>query len=155
MKKTLLPGLPGDLPRELRALADGAKIYDSSCSPEARVYFIDRGGGYYLKCAARGTLEKEARMAGYFHAKALGPEVLQYLSVEDGDWLLTAALDGEDCLHPKYLDEPGRGPTTAPTFPTASAMPRQRRPTPSWRRARTPSRAGSSSTGTTACPTSF
>ncbi len=50
----------------------GASIYDSSCSPEARVYFIDKGNGYYLKCSDSGELEKEAEMAEYFYSKGLG-----------------------------------------------------------------------------------
>ena len=58
MKKTLLDTLPADLPPSLCRLAAGARIFDSSCSPEARVYFIDRDGGYYLKLAERGTLAR-------------------------------------------------------------------------------------------------
>lgn len=107
MKKTLLPGIPEEIPRELRAFLSGAAVYDSSSSPEAKVYFIDKGNGYYLKASGRGALEKEAQMTGYFHAKALGPEVLQYIT-GDRDWLLTAAVAGEDCLHDRYMGDPKR-----------------------------------------------
>ena len=31
-----------EYPAELRPLLSGAKLYDSSCSPEARVIFIDK-----------------------------------------------------------------------------------------------------------------
>ena len=34
--------LPKDAPEELRSLVGRSHIYDSSCSPEAKVYFIDR-----------------------------------------------------------------------------------------------------------------
>lgn len=108
MKKTLLPGIPAGMPQELRSFLSGAAVYDSSSSPEAKVCFIDKGHGYYLKASGKGTLEKEAQMTGYFHAKALGPEVLQYLSDDRGDWLLTSAVDGEDCLHERYLADPKR-----------------------------------------------
>ena len=107
MKKSLLPGIPEEIPRELRHFVSDARIYDSSSSPEAKVYFIDKENGYYLKSSGKGTLEKEAQMTGYFHAKALGPEVLQYIT-EGRDWLLTAAVDGEDCLHARYLADPQR-----------------------------------------------
>ena len=107
MKKTLLPGIPEEIPRELRAFLSGTAVYDSSSSPEARVYFIDKENGYYLKASGKGTLEKEAQMTGYFHAKGLGPEVLQYIT-EGQDWLLTAAVTGEDCLHERYLADPKR-----------------------------------------------
>ncbi len=107
MKKTLLTSYPGDLPEEMRRFADGAKLYDSSCSPAARVYFIDRGAGYYLKCAGKGTLEREAKMTEYFHKKGVGAEVLCYLS-DKCDWFLTAAVPGEDCTAECYLAEPRR-----------------------------------------------
>ncbi len=92
------------LPPEVRSLAEGADVYDSSSSPEARVYLIDREGGYYLKNAPRGTLEKEALMDAYFYSKGLGAEVLFYLSLER-DWLLTRRVPGEDCTHAQYLSD--------------------------------------------------
>ena len=62
MKKTLLKGIPLALPREIESFISGSDIYDSSCSPEARVYFIDKENGYYLKVAPTGTLSREAQM---------------------------------------------------------------------------------------------
>lgn len=107
MKKTLLYQIPNDVPQEILCFLSGASIYDSSCSPEARVYFIDKGNGYYLKCSASGELEKEAEMAEYFYSKGLGAEILSYIS-NDRDWLLTAAVIGEDCVHEEYLKDPRR-----------------------------------------------
>ena len=49
MKRTLLSRIPEDVPQEFERLLQGATVYDSSCSPEARVYFIEKDGGYYLK----------------------------------------------------------------------------------------------------------
>lgn len=89
------------------SLVGSADIYDSSCSPEARVYFIDRDEGYYLKRSASGALKKEAELNAYFHSKGLGPEVLGYTS-EDADWLLTRRVRGEDCTHSLYLSDPKR-----------------------------------------------
>lgn len=87
-------------------LADAA-LYDSSCSPEARVYYIEKDAGFYLKKAARNTLETEAKMTAYFHSKGLGAEVLAYEQA-DADWLLTRRVPGEDCIHRQYLDDPKR-----------------------------------------------
>ena len=56
MKKTLLTTLPNNIPERLLPLFSGAPVWDSSCSPEARVLFIEREGGIYLKSAAAGTL---------------------------------------------------------------------------------------------------
>lgn len=107
MKKTLIEKIPIILPDSIAKLVSGAKVFDSSCSPEARVYFIDRDGGYYLKRGAGGSLEKEALMTEYFHKKGLGAEVLAYMKGEN-DLLLTRAMVGEDCTTAKYLEEPMR-----------------------------------------------
>jgi kanamycin kinase len=85
----------------------GAKLYDSSCSPEARVIFLDKDGGYFLKFAGKGVLEREAVMTKYFHGKDLAAEVLLYLS-DERDWLLTAKIHGDDCTAVKYLEQPER-----------------------------------------------
>lgn len=108
MKRDLLNQLPSNIPDEFRQFIQGARVYDSSCSPEARVYLIDKDGGYYLKTCGAGTLKREAEMTAYFHKKGIGAEVLTYLSQASADWLLTAAVSGEDCTHGQYLAEPKR-----------------------------------------------
>lgn len=107
MKKTLLYQVPGELPLEIRRFISGTKIYDSSCSPEAKVYFIDKGSGFYLKFSGKGMLEREYSMTTYFHSKGIGAEVLAYHS-NGSDWLLTSAVEGHDCVHGAYLENPRR-----------------------------------------------
>jgi len=116
-------------PGELQPLLSGASIYDSSCSAVARVIFIDKDNGYFLKSAPKGSLEREAIMMRYFsqcravapiaaHGKRLNgvsasrqstrrlsAEVLAYISDEQ-DWLLTEKIHGDDCTAAKYLEEP-------------------------------------------------
>lgn len=94
-----------DFPAPFHGLLDGARLFDSSCSPEAKVWLIDRDEGFFLKTASAGSLEKEAAMAGFFHQKGLGPEVLSYVR-EDRDWLLIRRVPGEDCLDPGHLEDP-------------------------------------------------
>lgn len=107
MKKILLNKLPNEIPKDIQQFVSAANIYDSSCSPEAKVYFIDKGNGYYLKRSGRGMLEKESEMTAYFYSKGIGAEVLNYIS-EDNDWLLTTAVIGEDCVHEECLMAPER-----------------------------------------------
>lgn len=107
MKRSLLQPVLAEYPDDYRALLSGACVYDSSCSPEARVLFIDRDGGFYLKRAPRGDLANEALLTRYFHQKGLGAEVLDYRS-DAHDWLLTRRVAGEDCTHAQYLDDPAR-----------------------------------------------
>lgn len=104
MKRTLIDALPLSLPPEMRKFTVGARIFDSSCSPEARVYYIEKDGGYYLKTAPKGTLLRDAQMTDYFHSIGLGAEVLGYES-GDADLLLTARVGGEDCTHADYLSD--------------------------------------------------
>lgn len=107
MKRTILDRFEESVPKELLGLLLGAKIYDSSCSPEARVWLIDRDEGYYLKRGTVGSLQSEAEMTRYFHKKGLGAEVLGYYS-DTFDWLLTSRVAGEDCTHGEYLADPRR-----------------------------------------------
>lgn len=97
--------LPDELPPELRSILGNAPVYDSSCSPAAKVYFIDKDSGYYLKQAPKGALQKEAAMTAYFGAKGLGAQVVRYLP-EQRDWMVTTAVPGETGL--QYLPEPER-----------------------------------------------
>jgi len=94
-------------PVELQPLLSGAKLYDSSCSPEASVIFIEKDSGYFLKSAPKGTLEREAAMTRYFHTKGLSANVLHYSS-DAYDWLMTEKIKGDDCITEKYLAQPER-----------------------------------------------
>lgn len=95
------------IPDSFHPLLDNSVVYDSSCSEQARVYFIDKDGGYYLKSSPKGTLGKEAALTRYFHQKGLAAEVLAYESLEQ-DWLLTRRVKGEDCTYALYMDDPIR-----------------------------------------------
>lgn len=94
-------------PAELHSYIEGASIFDSSCSPEARVVFIDKDGGYFLKSAPKGSLEREVSLTHYFHGKGLAANVLTYIS-DEKDWLLTEKIDGADCTFDGYLRQPER-----------------------------------------------
>jgi kanamycin kinase len=105
MKLTPITLNLSDYPTELRPLLGGAKLYDSSSSPTARVVFIDKDSGYFLKTSAKGTLEREAALTRYFHSKNLSAGVLAYNS-DERDWLLTEKIPGDDCTAAKYLEQP-------------------------------------------------
>ena len=107
MEKHLIRPDFNQFPPQLHPLLTDAPVYDSSSSPQARVWFIDRDGGYYLKHAAKNALRREADLTRYFHQKGLAAEVLAYDSAES-DWLLTAAVPGEDCVSARCLAEPAR-----------------------------------------------
>jgi kanamycin kinase len=96
-----------EFPAELHSLLRGSRLYDSSCSQEARVIFIDREGGYFLKAAPPGSLKNEAELTRYFHNKGLSANVAGYISGER-DWLLTEKISGDDCTAAKYTEQPER-----------------------------------------------
>jgi kanamycin kinase len=95
------------MPDEIRRFIGGARVFDSSCSPEARVYYIEKDEGFYLKRGAAGTLEREALLTRYFHSLGLGTEVLEYTR-DAYDWMLSAKMRGEDCTHAEYTSNPKR-----------------------------------------------
>lgn len=94
-------------PAVFHPFLQNAAVFDSSCSAVARVWFLDKGPGFYLKTAPRGTLFKEAAMTRFFHEKGLATQVLTYESLEE-DWLLTRRVPGEDCTDAMYLADPVR-----------------------------------------------
>ncbi len=107
MKKVLLERLPDNIPAELKRLVENKNVYNSSCSEEARVYYVDAGGGYYIKTASAGALLDEAQMTRFYHSIGLGVEVIDYMT-SDRDWFITRAARGEDCTHRMYLQDPKR-----------------------------------------------
>ena len=107
MKRTLLETIPSHFPDAIRKLCEGVPLYDSSCSPEARVYYIERDGGLYLKVNKKGALKTEALLHSYFSSLHLTSELLSYESLER-DYMLTRRVEGEDCTHPEYLADPKR-----------------------------------------------
>ena len=94
-------------PKSLQEIIKNSKVYDSSSSPEARVIFIDKEDGFFLKTAPKGMLRKEAEMTEYFNKLGLSASVLEYLSDEE-DFLLTNKIKGEDCTYFEYLNNPER-----------------------------------------------
>ena len=52
MKRTRITLDPDQFPVDVAVFLDGAEIFDSSCSEEAHVYFIDRVQGIFLKVVA-------------------------------------------------------------------------------------------------------
>ena len=105
MKRT--PTVAPALPAALRELFSKGQVYDSSCSREARVLYLDRDGGYYLKRAPAGSLRREWEMTSYFYSIGLSVEPLAYIT-EGEDYLLTRAAVAEDATDARYLSEPRR-----------------------------------------------
>ncbi len=105
MKRTAIKIDFSDIPAEFHPIMRGADIYDSSCSEIARVFYIDKDNGYYLKSSPRGMLEREASMTSYFNSKGLAARVLGYVS-DERDWFLTERVPGEDGAMKEHLAEP-------------------------------------------------
>lgn len=94
-----------DYPNELEYLLKNSKIYDSSCSKEAKVIFSDKDSGYFIKKAKKGQLEKEYLMTNYYNSLGLSAPVLHYISNEN-DFMVTEKIKGNDGIYYKYLEEP-------------------------------------------------
>jgi len=81
------------------------RIFDSSCSKEARVYYSE-GQGLFIKTAPEETLLKECVLTDYMHKKGFAPEVVDYVTDGGRDWAVTRRLAGFDLTKEKYLSRP-------------------------------------------------
>jgi len=96
-------------PAQFHDLLNSAeKIYDSSCSPQARVIYVENEVGFFLKSAPKGTLERQNIMTRYFHSIGLTAKAVTYFSDQNHDWLLTERVLGHDCTNEKYMQQPER-----------------------------------------------
>lgn len=96
-----------DFPDEIKNFLNTTEIYDSSCSTEAKVYYIDKDQGYYLKVSETKSLRREAEMTEYFGKIGLGAKAIKYISGEK-DYLLTERVRGEDLTFTEYINDPVR-----------------------------------------------
>ncbi|MBR5136621.1 MAG: aminoglycoside 3'-phosphotransferase [Clostridia bacterium] len=97
--------LPQDCPESIAKVIGNAPLFDSSCSHEAKVWYIDKDGGLFLKRSHKGWLANEANLGQYFHSKNLAPEIVDYIS-GDVDWMLSRKAVGKDCTAEEYLANP-------------------------------------------------
>ena len=103
MKRTKIQAELSAFPEVFHSLLQKGDLYDSSCSPEARVYYIDCDDGCFLKSAPKGSLQKEVELTRYFHQKGLATgymlEILSRVKEKDDtvyDLLLKAFMAAED-----------------------------------------------------------
>ena len=106
MKKTKITLDYHSFPLEIASFLTKADIYDSSCSELAKVYYIDKNQGYFLKISTAEALKTELLMHDYFHRLGLTTAVLFYQTIGDKDYLITERVQGEDCTH--YFNDPER-----------------------------------------------
>ncbi len=99
--------LVADLPEEVRRLIDGVPLRENHGCSGAQTFYFPRDGGMYLKTAPSGSLERAWRMQAYFAEHGLSSPVVLYVSGAQ-DWMVTAALPGEDGTSPRCLADPER-----------------------------------------------
>ncbi|MCB5271066.1 MAG: aminoglycoside 3'-phosphotransferase [Candidatus Cloacimonetes bacterium] len=106
MKKTEIIINQDSFPAALRPYWNQARLYDSSCSEAAQTIYIDGPQRAFLKISRQGTLSREMKMMSFMHSHNLAPAVLDYISEQGRDYLLSAALEGEDGIAERYLQHP-------------------------------------------------
>ena len=93
------------LPNNIQNFIKGIDYSDFSCSKEAKVYFINKDNGYFLKIANSGTLQTEAIMTEYFFSKGLAAKVCNYINSEN-DYLITEKIPGKDGTADCFINNP-------------------------------------------------
>lgn len=87
-------------------LEQGVTVHDSSSSSEARTLLFQGTSSVFLKIMSPGKLEREYRMNVCLHAYQVSPEVIAYTTTEQHDYLLTAAVQGNDGIAEIFLQQP-------------------------------------------------
>ena len=67
MKRSPIKLNTANCPETLAAFCGDSAVFDSSCSPTARVFFIDKDEGYFLKTIQRDELIQ--KLADFFAGK--------------------------------------------------------------------------------------
>lgn len=94
------------LPEELRTFINNSPLYDSSCSNRAKVIYVEKDCGYFIKIANEGALRREAFLGRWMSSYGLSARINDYFSENGNDYLVTERLRGEDATHKKHLAEP-------------------------------------------------
>ncbi|WP_046214500.1 aminoglycoside 3'-phosphotransferase [Paenibacillus wulumuqiensis] len=106
MRKTLITYDYSHIPAVIHPYLEQAHIYDSSSSDNAQTLFIQGKEQWFLKISAKGKLEREYRMTEFLHHHHMAPSVAAYISDETNDYLLTAAVQGEDGASSQHMANP-------------------------------------------------
>lgn len=108
MKKREISIPQDSFPAALMPYLKQARLYESSCSAEAQTLYIDGAQKAYLKIAKEGKLLREMKMTRFMHNHNLAPAVLKYFCENGSDYLLSAALEGEDGIEDCNIEQPER-----------------------------------------------
>lgn len=106
MKRTRISFDVETVPRSVRPYLQGATLYDSSCSENARTLLVSGEQPAFLKISTPGSLEREYQMTTFLHTHNVAPQAVAYESASDYDYLLTEAVSGEDGTAVPHLDNP-------------------------------------------------
>jgi kanamycin kinase len=96
------------LPLIIQEYAKTARIYDSSCSENAKTFFLMGAVKSYLKIGRKGSLEKESQMMEFLSRHGVAPRVMAYVSDSSEDYLLMEAITGEDGVSGGHLENPSK-----------------------------------------------
>jgi len=96
------------LPPVIAGFVNDMPMHDVSGRSGASTYRIDRGDGYFLKIADEGKLSREARMTSYFSGKGLSAHVVEFVTADGRDFLLTENIGGRSGISDAALADPKR-----------------------------------------------
>ncbi|AZN41234.1 aminoglycoside 3'-phosphotransferase [Paenibacillus albus] len=110
MNRTAISFEIGSAPPAIQPYLEGTSFYDSSCSEDARTYYLEKTNAKhaFLKIHRLGMLEREAVMTSFIHQHQLAPKVIAYQTDEQHDYLLTEAISGDDGTEQLHLNDPHR-----------------------------------------------
>jgi kanamycin kinase len=96
------------LPLTIKEHVGRAKIYDSSCSQNAKTFLVEGTDRAYLKISNRGSLERECRMTEFLSSHNVAPKVIAFEADLHNDYLFSEAVIGEDGASEVHIENPNK-----------------------------------------------
>ncbi len=95
-------------PDTIRLYTHNCRLYDTGITSRYRTFFVQGDQPLYLKIGGKGSLLGEKQMLSFLRSTKVCAAVVAFEQDSDFDYLLTAALPGDNGTVPIHLHSPKR-----------------------------------------------
>ncbi len=97
---------PSTFPDSIRLYTHNCRLYDTGITSRYRTFLVQGDQPLYLKIGGKGSLSQEKQMLSFLRSTKACAAVVAFEQDNAFDYLLTAALPGDNGATPTYLHSP-------------------------------------------------